>query len=92
MADDIYSTMVEPETQTFEEHVAGMQNMINDGSIWMFQGSAGREAIHLLKAGYCTLGDEPHKDYWGNTVPSKTMVAPGSVGTDEFMQRMNKNG
>jgi hypothetical protein len=37
---DAYTTMVEPETQTFQEHVAGNQRMINDGSIWLMEGCA----------------------------------------------------
>jgi len=87
---DTYTTMVEPEEQTFEEHIAGIQAMINDGTIWHFQGSAGREAMDLIKNGYCTVGTERHKDYWGNTVPAQSDLEPGSFGTQEFVDRMTE--
>lgn len=47
-----------------EEAIAMFQEMINDGSVWMLQGSYGRTAMDLIHSGVCTcpqLGREVFK-------------------------------
>lgn len=75
------------EDATWDEHVEAYQTMIDNGQAWLFEGSVGREAMALLKNGYCTLPEVRHKDYWGNTVPSRHDVEPGSFGTLEFVAK-----
>jgi hypothetical protein len=69
------------EDAPWDEHVKAVQRRINDGSIWHFEGRAGREAMDLIEAGYCMLPKTAYKDYWGNTVPSRAWLEPGTKGT-----------
>ena len=43
--------------------VAGMQRLINDGSVWHMEGSYGREAMRLLESGQCMLPKKQYKDF-----------------------------
>lgn len=58
-----------------------IQSAINDGSIWLFEGSAGRAASDALSNGECVLGRVGHRDYWGNYVPSRYEVKKGTKGS-----------
>ena len=58
-----------------------MQEMINSGTAWRMEGSIGREAMSLLECGACMLPKEMHKDYYGNTIPSREMLKEGTKGT-----------
>jgi hypothetical protein len=74
-----------------EEYYKAMQRQINEGVIWKMQGSMGRAAMDALKSGSCMCAKAPCKDYWGNTVPSRDMLQPGSFGTYEFVvERMGQ--
>lgn len=68
-----------------EEYFEAMQRQINDGVIWRLQGSMGRAAMDAIKSGNCMCAKAPCKDYWGNTVPARDMLQPGSFGTKEFV-------
>lgn len=72
--------------ETRDEQVAAMQEAINNGSVWLMEGSMGRAAMDMLRAGCCMLGEESHRDYWGNRVPSRTEVKPGTVGSREYCE------
>lgn len=74
------------EDATFEEQVEAYQHLINSGTAWRLEGHVGRTAMSLIEDGYCMLGEEGHKDYWGNYVPSRTEVEPGTPGSPEFVQ------
>jgi len=63
-----------------DEEIKMFQRMINDGSVWKLQGSYGRQAMQYLEAGLCELGEKGCYDYWGNYVPSKYEVKPGTKG------------
>ena len=65
---------------------AGLQALINSGAAWKLEGSVGRAAMAAIESGACAVGREAHSDYWGNLVPSRDMLAPGSVGTIEYMK------
>ena len=75
-------------TMTEEEEVAMMQEAINSGMAWRMQGSFGRAAMAMIEAGKCTLGEEGHRDYYGNYVPSKHEVEPGTKGSQEYCDNM----
>lgn len=68
------------EAETESEEIEAYQKRINDGSIWKFEGSAGRRAMELLRAGLCELGEKRFTDYYGNVVPSRFDVKPGTTG------------
>lgn len=58
-----------------------IQRMINDGSVWHYEGSFGRRAMELLECGACMLPKSFKKDHYGNTVPSRDVLKAGSKGT-----------
>jgi len=57
------------------------QNRINDGSIWKFEGSVGRNAMALLESGACMLPLVKTYDAYGNMLPSRDMLKDGTKGT-----------
>jgi hypothetical protein len=61
------------------------QHLINTGQAWRMEGSVGRTAMDLIEAGHCMLGEEAHQDYWGNRIPSRHEVEPGSKGSPEYV-------
>jgi hypothetical protein len=60
-----------------------MQDAINSGLCWRLEGSYGRAASRAIEDGECMLGHEGHSDYYGNYVPSRYEVEPGSKGSPE---------
>ena len=68
-----------------QDEIAMFQDAINSGMAWTLQGSYGRQAMALIEAGRCMLGEVGHRDYWGNYVPSRYEVKPGTKGSAEFV-------
>ena len=66
------------------------QDMVNNGSIWSFEGSVGRAASDALEAGILMLGEERTHDYYGNTIPARTDLKEGTKGTLGNSQRFWK--
>ena len=64
-----------------EYNVFGMQAMINSGDCWKLEGSVGRHASDLLDIGVCMLPKLPTHDYYGNPIPSRDYLKPGTKGT-----------
>ena len=62
---------------------SAMQEMIDSGQCWRLEGAAGRAAMDLLEAGVCFLPEQAHRDYYGNKVPGRHMLKPGTKGTLE---------
>jgi len=60
------------------------QSLIDSGMAWQMEGSLGREAMALIEEGACVLGRKGHRDYWGNYVPSRYEVEPGTKGSEEY--------
>ena len=58
-----------------------IQESINTGLAWKMEGSVGREAMALLESGACMLPKEFNVDYYGNRVPSRDVLKPGTKGT-----------
>lgn len=42
------------EIESEEQLIAGFQAMIDDGTVWILQGSYGRAASQLIEAGLCS--------------------------------------
>jgi hypothetical protein len=61
--------------------VTQVQEQINSGMAWKLEGSVGRFAMEMLEAGVCMLPKERKIDYYGNTVPSRDDLKPGTKGT-----------
>jgi hypothetical protein len=70
------------------EYYTSLQSRINDGSIWSFEGSAGRAAMDAIDAGYCVLGTKPARDYWGNRIPSRYDVLRGTKGSVAYSRKL----
>lgn len=60
-----------------------LQDMIDDGTAWRMEGAVGRAAMAALESGMCFLPLQGHKDYYGNTVPPRTVLKAGTKGTLE---------
>jgi hypothetical protein len=67
-----------------EEVIAGYQDLINSGMAWKLEGHVGRTAMSLIEQGVCMLGEQGHRDYYGNYVPSRFEVQPGTKGSPEY--------
>ena len=81
--------------EVIDEHilykeVATMQEMINSGLAWTLEGSVGRRAMDLIEAGLCILGPERTIGSYGNIVPSRFDVKPGTKGSLEFQEAMRE--
>lgn len=72
------------ENPTEEEYIKGYQELINTGLAWKMEGSVGREAMALIRHGRCILGKKGSYDAYGNYVPSRTEVQPGTKGSIEY--------
>ena len=68
------------------DHSAALQELIDSGMAWRLEGAVGRECFAAIEAGFCMLGEDSFKDYWGNHVPSRTEVAPGSIGSQGYFE------
>ena len=64
-----------------EYDVKGLQDGINDGSVWKFEGSMGRRAMEALDSGECMLPKKFTFDYYGNKLPSRDVLQKGTKGT-----------
>jgi hypothetical protein len=61
-----------------------LQELIDSGAAWRLEGGVGRAAMEAIEAGDCVLGEVGHRDYWGNYVPSRYEVQPGTKGSIEY--------
>ena len=67
-----------------------LQGLIDSGMAWKLEGSVGRAAMDAIENGDCILGEESHRDYWGNHVPSRHEVVPGTLGSVEYAEKMRQ--
>lgn len=67
------------------EYYQSIQRAINAKS-WSFQGSYGRAMMDAINAGYCMLGKESARDYYGNRIPSRDEVQSGTKGSAEYVR------
>lgn len=64
-----------------------IQDLIDSGLAWKLEGSVGRQCMEAIQAGEAVLGPERRKDYYGNVVPSRHDVVPGTIGSVEYAER-----
>lgn len=81
---------MEWEIELAESFLPPMQELINSGQAWRLEGHIGRQCMDCIESGDCILGEEGHRDYWGNYVPSRHEVQPGTKGSIEYAQRMQE--
>jgi hypothetical protein len=70
------------------EYYTSIQRAINAG-MWSMQGSYGRTMMQDISDGKCLLGLKEHKDYYGNTIPSRLQVKDGTKGSWEYVKEHN---
>lgn len=63
-----------------------LQSLVDSGAAWRLEGSVGRAAMAAIEAGAIMLGPVGHRDYWGNYVPSRHEVEPGTMGSPEYVE------
>lgn len=61
--------------------VKAIQDQINSGLCWKLEGSVGRFAMNMLESGVCMLPLVPRIDAYGNRVPSRKELKPGTTGS-----------
>ena len=76
--------VIEEDDAPIEEEAASVQRAINSG-MWSLQGSYGRQMMEFIEAGLCMLGEKPARDYWGNFIPSRSMVQEGTKGSRGYV-------
>lgn len=64
-----------------------LQSLIDTGHAWRLEGATGRAAMDALRSGECVLPEERRTDAYGNTVPSRHDVLPGTTGSLELHER-----
>lgn len=72
------------EASDAREYYGAMQRTINSGT-WGLQGSFGRAMMAAIESGQCLLGREPAHDYYGNRIPGRDEVKPGTKGSRGFV-------
>lgn len=63
-----------------------LQHLIDTGDAWRLEGSVGRAAMDAINSGDAMLGPIGHRDFYGNYVPSRYEVEPGSPGSPEYYE------
>ena len=61
------------------------QALVDSGQAWRLEGSVGRHCMALIEAGEILLGETGHHDFYGNYVPSRSEVEPGTKGSPEYV-------
>jgi len=79
------------EDATEEDAIRALQSLINEGT-WGLQGSYGRAMMDAIEGGVCALGKQGCRDYWGNYIPSRDEVEPGTKGSVQFVQEHSPYG
>jgi hypothetical protein len=71
-----------------EYPVAFLQNLIDTGEGWRWEGALGQAIVAALEDGTCVLGPTAHRDYYGRVVPARGDVAAGEKGSLEYANRL----
>jgi len=67
------------------EYYSVLQAAINNGFAWRLQGGYGRELMAAINNGYCMLGENAYTDYYGNVIPARDDVKPGTKGSWDYV-------
>jgi hypothetical protein len=78
------------EVENREEEVEALQEFINSGDAWHLEGSVGRAAMKAIESGECILGEQGYHDFYGNYVPSRYEVKPGTKGSIEYAKHAQR--
>lgn len=70
-----------------EAGLAETQRLIDSGAIWGFEGSMGRAAMAGLEEGVFFLPAKMTRDFYGNKIPNRNELEPGTKGTLENASR-----
>lgn len=70
------------------DELVDLQALIDSGAAWTSEGSVGRAAEAAIEAGYCVLGPVGTRTWTGRYIPSRFEVVPGTVGSEEYAERM----
>lgn len=76
------------DTEGGERYYAALQRQINSGQIWLLEGHAGRTAMAAINQGLVMVGLESRRDYWGNKIPSRSELQPGTKGTRGYVVKL----
>lgn len=68
-----------------------LQEQINSGIVWKFEGSVGRSAMQSLDCGECMLPKKATFDYYGSRLPSRDDLKKGTKGTFQNSVRYWQN-
>jgi hypothetical protein len=74
----------ETELREEQDEATSLQGLIDSGMAWRLEGSVGRAAMRAIEAGVCVLGPTRQRDYWGNDIPSRFEVQPGTKGSLDY--------
>jgi hypothetical protein len=85
--DDI--EVIEGSADTQEEYFESLQRAINSLIAWRMQGSYGRAMMQAINDGYCMLGREHTRDYWGSRIPSRDEVRRGTKGSFDYVAELH---
>lgn len=80
--------VIEDGSETELEYYEAIQKAINSGMGWKMQGSYGRTMMDAIRTGCCMLGHTRSSDYYGNIIPSRDDVEPGTKGSYEYVIEM----
>lgn len=70
--------------QSPDDSLEGVQQLIDSGQGWLLEGSVGRAMAAAIEDGAAVLGPVGHRDYWGNRIPSRDEVVPGTKGSVRY--------
>lgn len=88
---DAISVLEDEDHVDAEVEIEALQALINSGT-WGLQGSYGRAMMDAIESGYCALGEEGCRDYYGNYIPSRHEVESGTKGSIEFVEARSPYG
>jgi hypothetical protein len=80
--------LIEGGAETQLEFYEAIQRAINEGTAWKLQGSYGRTMMDAIRTGCCMLGRHSSRDYYGNHIPSRDDVEPGTYGSYDYVVHM----
>jgi hypothetical protein len=79
-------------------HEQTLQPMIDNGSIWGFEGSVGRATMDAINNGLVRLPLSHTRDYYGSRIPSHTEMWDGEIvtsrhfSTAQYREWWNRDG
>jgi hypothetical protein len=76
---------------TVETSIGTIQALIDTGDAWMLEGHVGRTCMDAIQFGYAMLGEKSHRDYYGNIIPSRYEVQPGTPGSPEYYEKTQED-